>query len=58
MTGKHLCQGLFSVKLQAGDLQLYQKETPVQVFSFEFKFIKNFKNTYFLFLPKQASRPI
>ena len=42
-TGKHLCRSLFFIKLQA--LQLYQKETPTQVFFCEYCEI--FKNTYF-----------
>ena len=34
---KNICVGvLFSIKLQAGSLQLLQLETPVQVFSCEF----------------------
>ena len=44
-TGKHLRWSLFLIKLQ---LQLYQKETPTQVFSCEvYKFLKNtfFKRT-------------
>ena len=40
--GKHLFLGLFLIKLQALDLQLYWKLTPAQVFS-----CKIFKKTYF-----------
>ena len=39
-TGKNLCWGLFLIKLQ-----LYQNQTPAQVFSCEY--CKIFKNTYF-----------
>ena len=42
-TGKHLCRSLFFIKLQA--LQLYQKETPTQVFFCEYCEI--FKNSFF-----------
>ena len=42
---KPLCWTLFLIKLQASELQLYQKETPTQVFSCEY--CKNFKNIYF-----------
>ena len=45
-TGKHLCQSFFLIKLQTWDLQLYQKQTPTQVFSC--KICENFKNTLFL----------
>ena len=45
-TGKHLCRGLFLIKLQAWGLQLYKKETPAQVFSC--KFCKISKNTFFV----------
>ena len=39
-TGQHLCCGLFLIKLQ-----LYQNETPIQVFSCEY--CEVFKNTCF-----------
>ena len=35
-TEKHMCWSVFLIKLQAWGLQLYQKETPAQVFSREF----------------------
>ena len=41
-TGKHLCWSLFLIKLQQLQLQLYQKETSIQVF-----FSEIFKNTFF-----------
>ena len=44
-TGKHLCWSLFSVKLQASDLQPCRKETRTQVLSCEI--CEFFKNTYF-----------
>ena len=44
-TGKHLCQSLFLIKIQASGLQLYQKENLAQVFSCEFCQIS--KNTFF-----------
>ena len=44
-TGKHLCQSLFLIKLQAWDLQLIEKETLAQVFSC--KFWKTCKSTFF-----------
>ena len=31
-----MCQGLFFIKLNAFNLQLYEKETPSQLFPFEF----------------------
>ena len=34
--GKHLCQRFFSIKMQTGGLQLYQKQASVQVFPSEF----------------------
>ena len=43
-TEKHLCWGLFLVKLQALGRQLYQKETPAQVSYCEY--CKIFKNSY------------
>ena len=43
-TRKHLCQSLFLIRLQASGLQLYQKETLVQVFSC--KYCEIFKNTF------------
>ena len=43
-TGKHLCQRLFLIKLQALGLQLYQNEFLAQVFSCEFREIS--KNTF------------
>ena len=45
-TGKRLCHSFFLIKLQTWDLQLYQKQTPTQVFSC--KICENFKNTLFL----------
>ena len=42
-TGKHLCRSFFLTKLQTWGFQLYQKETPTQVFSC--KIYKIFKNT-------------
>ena len=44
-TGKHLCQSLFQIKLQASGLQLIKKETLAQVFFCEFCEIS--KNTFF-----------
>ena len=42
ITGKHLCWNLFLIKLQSWRLQLYQKETPIQVFLWEYcKIVKN-----------------
>ena len=35
-TGKHLCQSLFLIKLQAKTCNFIKKETPTQVFSCEF----------------------
>ena len=35
LTGKHLCQSLFLIKLQAYSLQLYWKRPPAEVFSCE-----------------------
>ena len=43
--GKHLCWSLFLIKLQAQAPQLYQKETPTQVFSCEYYEIS--KSSYF-----------
>ena len=43
-TGKHLCWSLFLKNLQAEGLQLYQKETPAQVFFS--KVYEIFKNTF------------
>ena len=48
-TGKHLCRGLFLIKLQAWGLQLYKKETPAQVFSC--KFCKISKKYFFYTTP-------
>ena len=45
-TEKHLCQSFFLIEMQTGGLQLYQKETLVQVFSSEF--CKIFTNIYFI----------
>ena len=44
-TGKHLCQSLFLIKLQAKACNFIEKETLAQVFSC--KFCKSFKNTFF-----------
>ena len=44
LTRKHLCWSLFLIKLQV-DLQLYDEETPTQLFSCEI--CKNFKNIFF-----------
>ena len=44
-TGKHLCWSLCLVKLQSSGLPLYQKKTPVQVFSS--KYCKIIKNRFF-----------
>ena len=35
-TGKHMCQSLFLMKLQAEAFNFIKKETLVQVFSYEF----------------------
>ena len=43
---KHLRQSFFSIEMQTGGLQLYQKETSVQVLSSEF--CKTFTNIYFI----------
>ena len=42
---KHLCWGLFSKKLQILDPQLFYKENPTQVFSYEY--YKVFNIAYF-----------
>ena len=54
-TGKYLCWNLLSLKSQALQaLQLYQKDSPTQVFSCEI--CKTFKNTCFVeHLPAAAS---
>ena len=44
-TGKHLCCSLFLIKLQSSGLQLYCKETRIQVFSIEYSRI--LKNSFF-----------
>ena len=36
MSVNHLCQILFLIQLQTASLQFYYKETPAQVFSYEF----------------------
>ena len=52
-TGKHLCRGLFLIKLQAFRFATLLKETPTLVFYCEICEI--FKNTYFEeFLPTTA----
>ena len=51
-TGKHLCQILFLMKLQASGLQHYQKETLAQVFSCDIYEIC--KNTFFHRTPLAA----
>lgn len=54
-TGKHLLRSVFFQKLKAGDLELYEKKTPVQVCSFEF--CKSFKSTFFIeYLRSVASK--
>ena len=45
LTGKHLCQSLFLIKLQAGGYNFIKKETRALVFSCEFCEI--FKNPFF-----------
>ena len=52
-TGKHLLPAFFLIKLQAGGLQLYLKETRAQVFFCEFCGI--FKNTVFCRTPPVAA---
>ena len=44
-TEKHLCQGLFLIKLQAEACNVIKKETLAQVFFYEFHKIS--KNTFF-----------
>ena len=44
-TWKHLCWSLFLIKLEASGLQIYQTETPTQVFPCDY--CKVFKKTYF-----------
>ena len=44
-TGKSLCRSLFLIKLHVFRLELYQKETPVQMFSLEL--CKIFQNRFF-----------
>ena len=44
-TGKSLCRSLFLIKLHVFRLELYQKETPVQVFSLEL--CRIFQNKFF-----------
>ena len=46
LTGKHLCQSLLSVKLQAQACNFIKKETLAQVFSCEF--CESFQNTFFM----------
>ena len=45
-TGKHLCWRLLLLKIQASGFQLHEKETPIQVFSWEIG--ETFKNIYFV----------
>ena len=52
-TGKHLCESLFLIKLEAWGLQLYLKRDPVQLFSYEFCEIS--KNTFFKRTPPVAA---
>ena len=52
-TGKHLCWGLFLLKLQAQGLQLYYKESPTQMFSCEY--CETFKNSFFYKIPAVAA---
>ena len=52
-TGKHLCQGLFLIKLQAEAYNFIKKETLAQVFSCEFCEIS--KNTFFYRTPLVAT---
>ena len=44
--GKHLCQRFFSVEMQTGGLEVYQKQASVQVVSSEF--CQTFTNIYFV----------
>ena len=44
ITEKHLCRGLFLIKIQAGALSLYYKKTPVLVILG--KFCEIFKNAF------------
>ena len=52
-TGKRLCWSVFLIHLQALGLQLYQKETPTQVFSCEI--CETFKSIYFYRTPPVAA---
>ena len=52
-TGKHLCWTFLFLKLQTWGLQLYQIETPIQVFSC--KICKIFKNIFFYRTPPVAA---
>ena len=45
LTEKHLCQGLFLIKLQTQAFNFIKKETVAQVFSYEVR--KMSKNTFF-----------
>ena len=52
-TGKHLCWRLFLIKLKTLAWQLHQKDTPTQVFTFEYS--KIFQSTFFYRTPPVAT---